>query len=557
MAIDRNCMATVPKWEIFELKLVADKDFENPFLEVDLCVIFSNGKQKLSIDGYYDGQNEWKVRFAPMDEGEWHYETFSNIVSLDGQTGMFSCVAQISRGALTVSYQYPNWFFRADGRPQWVVNDGWYPHPLFGISLPFEGLDFPPPSEEDIKTYLKILGDHKVNMMLEVDQLYARQTTLTDTTFNWPWKVLDAENNLIDKDFFNLDFYQRMDRTLEYAKEQNVFYGLELLFDNSVFRPREWSAHPLNRKNGGWLDSNEKGTGWGVIFNMNNEEHMMYIERYLKYTIARFSAYWNVFWALGAESGNLAKVKGDELPGEVVASWYGHWGDYVAGKDVYGRLQAIGDTGEQSILIRHPRNNFIITQEHTSMEDIKKFYENTNVFGERFWNYGRPSVIGEQDRHNCNHYNEERKGYWVSFVSGFYMGRVDRHFGVAEKGKLVESNLFNIDGVPPIYGDLLHMSNFIEQSQINYWRMKPYDILIKAQTEPTYCLAAVGEEYLVYFPIGGKASLIIPEAEYSWFNPRTGTIFFTGHLHSGNAEFISPDSEDWVLYIKALPVHPK
>lgn len=545
-------MKTVPKWEIFQLDLAAGQVSGNPFLDVDLSATFSNGEQSFSVDGFHDGKDNWKVRFAPMEQGEWKYETFSNVSSLDGKKGVFSCVPPTSRGALTVSHQYPNWFSRADGKPQWVVNDGWYPHPLFGFTLPFEGLDFPQPSEEDIKAYLKILGDHKVNMTIEVDQLYARQTSLTDTSFNWPWKVVDAEHNLIDKDFFNLDYYQRMDRTLAYAKEQNVFFGMELLFDNSVFRQREWSAHPLNRKNGGWLDGNEKGTGWGVVFDINNAEHVLYIERYLKYTVARLAAYWNILWELGAESGNIARHKGDEVPVEMVASWYGYWGDYVARKDVYGRIQAIGDTGEQPELIYNPRNNFTITQEHTSMEDIKKLCANTNAFGERFWKYGRPTIIGEQDRHNCNHYNEERKGYWVAFLSGFYMGRVDRHFGVAENGKLIESILFGIDGAPPIYADLLRMTEFIEQSRIGYWRMQPCDNLLQAQTEPAYCLAAAGEEYLVYFPIGGKASLLLPESTCTWFNPRTGKFLATEHIPSGNTEFAAPDHEDWVLHIKPI-----
>ncbi len=549
-------MDLIPRWEIFEWELTCDKTFENPFLDVELQACFLSGATSITVDGFYDGENTWRVRFAPPSEGDWTAETFSNAAQLHGQKTAFQCTKPASRGGLAVNSQFPNWFFRQDGMPQWVVNDGWYPHPLFNFRLDFEDLDFKKPSEEDIYTYLRILGEHKVNMTIEVDQLYARQTSIEDISFNWPWKVVDAKANKIDKDRFNLDFYRRMDRTLAFAKQQGVFYGFELLFDNSVFRPREWSNHPLNIDNGGWLEGNDRLTGWGVIFNLKNEEHVKYIRRYLKYTVARLAAYWNIYWALGAESGNIAKHPGDEFPGEDIAAWYGYWGDYVAGKDPYGRLQSIGDTGELNCLVCHARNNFIITQEHTSMDDLKEFCKATNTFGERFWQYARPCIIGEQDRHNLNKYDTERKGFWVAFASGFYMGRVDRHFGVADQGVLVESKLFHINGVPPIYRDLKHMTNFVEQSGIRYWRMRPSDSLLSSKSnENIFCLAEEDSGYLVYFAQGGSAAITIPEAKCVWFNPGTGEFSKTFTLPGGRQTFTTPGDSDWALYICAVPVH--
>jgi len=547
-------MEKIARWEAFEITLHSPKTWANPFLDVALCADFTDGTgAPLRVDGFFDGDGCWKIRFAPMREGAWQYQTFSNDESLHGQKGEFSCTPPISRGGLTVNPAFPRWFARADGEPGWIVNDGWYPHPLFGFTLPFEGLEFPKPTEEDMRTYLKILGDHKVNMTIEVDQLYARQSKLEDATFNWPWEVVDAQTNRIDKNAFNLDFYRRMDRTLAYAKEQGVFYGFELLFDNSVSRVDEWSHHPLNRKNGGWLDADANGTGWGVIFDLDNAEYVAAMERYLRYTVARFGAYWNVYWALGAESGNLIRNPVWDMDVQTLADWYGHWGDFVARRDVHGRLQAIGDTGEQTALIYHPRNQFTITQEHTSMDELQPFCDATNAFGERFWQYGRPSIIGEQDRHNCNKYDPERKGYWVAFASGFYMGRVDRHFGVAENGRLIESDLFGLPGIPPIYPDLLRMTEFVEQSGIPYWRMEPCDAALLLSEGPVYCLAEPGETYLVYFAAGGSAKLNLPACRETWYNPRTGGWKHCPERKAGEHTLRAPDEEDWAVYLAALP----
>lgn len=543
-------MQIVSQWEIFEWELLYNGILNNPFIDVDVQATFINGQNSHTVDGFYDGENRWLIRFSPGMKGEWQGTTVSNISELDGKTISLICDEPISKGALTINSQFPHWFFHQDGTPFFLINDGWYPHPLFNFRLDFEELEFAKPSESNMETYLKILGDHGVNLTLEVDQLYARQSSIEDPSFNWPWKVLDEKNNKIDKELFNLEFYQRMDRTLSYAKEHSVFYGLELLFDNSVFRPREWSSHPLNVNNGGWLEGDSQQTGWRTIFDLSNAEHVKYIRRYLKYTVARFAAYWNVVWALGAESGNIAQSHGHEIPNKDIIDWYEYWGDYIARRDPYGRLQSIGDTGEMQGLIQNSRNNFIITQEHTSMDNLPDFCKATNDFGERFWKYGRPVLIGEQDRHNLNKCYAERIGYWVAFVSGFHMGRVDRHFGVAEDGILIEGKKFFNNEIPPIYLDLKNMKKFIDESKMQFWRMLPNDKLLSNKSnEGIFCLAEEGYEYLIYFAYGGNASLATSSGKCCWYNPRSGEFKEILTLQAGTQTFSAPDNQDWVLHV--------
>lgn len=546
-------MLSVAQWEIFDWELKCNKPVANPFLDIEIQARFTCGDTCYDVDGFYDGDNIWRVRFAPPQQGVWHGETYANAAELHGQQTEFVSVEPISRGGLCIHPDYPHWFFRQDGKAQWVVNDGWYPHPLFEFRLDFEALDFPKPTEEDMRLYLEVLGQHKVNMTIEVDQLYARQTSLEDDSFNWPWKVTDARTNHIDRDFFNLEYYRRMERTLQCAKDNGVFYGFEVLFDNSVFRSREWGNHPLNVRNGGWLEGDAQGTGWGSIFDLNDVTHVTYIRRYIRYTVARLAAYWNLYWALGAESGNLSKVPGRECPAERIADWYSYWGDYIERKDPYKRLQAIGDTGEIPSLILNRHNNFTITQEHTSMEDLHQFCSKTSSFGHHYWQYGRPTIIGEQDRHNLDHYDTERKGYWVAFASGFLMGRVDRHFGVADHGMLMESKLFHIDGVPPIYRDLLAMSEFVEKTGIAFWKMSPSDeLLIKRSHPDVFCLADSGKEYLLYFAHEGTAEIMLPAVTAQWYHPVNRTYLPAENLIAGYHCFETPESGDWVLHLRAF-----
>ena len=85
-----------------------------------------------------------------------------------------------------------------------IRNEGWYPHPCNGFDREYERRDFQQPSESDMEMYLQMLADHKINFMIDIGQLYARQSQITDSSFRWPWKVVDPQTNKIDRDFFNL-----------------------------------------------------------------------------------------------------------------------------------------------------------------------------------------------------------------------------------------------------------------------------------------------------------------------------------------------------------------
>jgi hypothetical protein len=185
------------------------------------------------------------------------------------------------------------------------------------------------------------------------------------------------------------------------------------------------------------------------------------------------------------------------------------------------------------------------------MEALALFCANLNRFGERLWGYDRPAIIGEQDRFNNNRYERERRGYWVALASGFMMGRVDRHYPVADGERLYESKLFGLAGDPPIYGDLARMAQLIERCGVAWWRMAPSDGLLVEADNLVYCLAEAGREYLVYYVAGGSAGLELPAGPFAvrWLNPRTGETTERPPAGGGLERFAAPDGEDWVLHV--------
>ncbi len=82
----------VERWGVFELRLQGSQE-GNPFLDVSLTGEFRMGHRIVSVNGFYDGNGEYVLRFMPDEEGVWRYLTKSNRVGLDNLSGQFTCVA--------------------------------------------------------------------------------------------------------------------------------------------------------------------------------------------------------------------------------------------------------------------------------------------------------------------------------------------------------------------------------------------------------------------------------------------------------------------------------
>ena len=187
------------------------------------------------------------------------------------------------------------------------------------------------------------------------------------------------------------------------------------------------------------------------------------------------------------------------------------------------------------------------------MGDLEACFKAVNRFGEDFWQYGKPAVVGEMTSGTVGEYGAERRLYWIGFVSGLHMGRADRHFGPVIDGRLRESEIFGFEGIPVIYEDIRRLAEFIESRKVKFWRMSPSDHLLKKSREEDmiYCLAEEKKEYMVYFVRGGSVEMELPDCRAEWYRPATGESKAHILCEGGNHRYTAPDEEDWVLYIKA------
>ncbi|MFC1766391.1 DUF5060 domain-containing protein, partial [Planctomycetota bacterium] len=83
---------TLKKWQMVSLPFdgpPTDKlaDGHNPF-DVELKCRFTHAEgDSIVVPGFYNGDNQWLVRFMPNREGTWTWSSRSSIGAMDGKSG--------------------------------------------------------------------------------------------------------------------------------------------------------------------------------------------------------------------------------------------------------------------------------------------------------------------------------------------------------------------------------------------------------------------------------------------------------------------------------------
>jgi hypothetical protein len=100
---------------------------------------------------------------------------------------------------------------------------------------------------------------------------------------------------------------------------------------------------------------------------------------------------------------------------------------------------------------------------------------------------------------------------------------------------------------------------FFKDERIPFWEMKNADNLVGnfSHDNSLYCFASLSELYLVYFPLGGKATLDLTlapgEFNLSWFNPREGGPLVSDMIIGGGRPVLltaPSENDDWLAVVK-------
>lgn len=261
-------------WEMKEIKLKAEKNYENYYTEVECWIELKSLDFSKRIYGFWDGSNNFTVRIVATKPGEWQWESGSNQLDdngLNNHRGEFTAI-EWSKEEIE---QNPNrhGFIRAtpnghalqyaDGTPFFLVGDTW----LAGATwrLPFRnaatsdnyepgpGMGF-----EDAVTYRKKQGFNSVSMIAcfpnwesdynastyaDSNGIYLRNAwekfdyltkdgqmtakDMRDEYGNKPFQMSKDHPGVADFDHIIPEYFQSLDKKMQYLSDQGFVPLLE------------------------------------------------------------------------------------------------------------------------------------------------------------------------------------------------------------------------------------------------------------------------------------------------------------------------------------------
>jgi hypothetical protein len=250
--------APIPQWEVFELTLPGHS-IGNPFTDVQLSATFSLGHRTVAVDGFYDGGGTYKVRFMPDAAGDWTYTTSSNQPALAGKAGKFACIAPLANAHGPVRVRNTHHFAYADGTP-------FFPFGTTCYAWVHQSEELQQQTLESLRT----APFNKVRMCVFPKHYEYNHNEPPFYPFE---RNAAGENNFTRP---NPAFFAHLEQRTADLRALNIEADL-ILF------------HPYDR--------------WGYA-TMPAEAD----DRYLRYVLARMSAYRNIWWSLANEF-DLMKVK--------------------------------------------------------------------------------------------------------------------------------------------------------------------------------------------------------------------------------------------------------
>lgn len=333
-------MRSVEKWGIFELSLTG-KTEGNPYTDYDIYGEFSCGRESVRVTGFYDGDGTYRIRFMPSFEGSYNY-TINGSALTDGEiSGSFVAVPPTSKknhGPVRVSDKV--YFNYEDGTPYNSIGTTCYA--------------WLHQTEELQKQTLSTLSESSFNKIrFCVFPKYYQYNEHEPLTYPYA-EIPEAEQKpeqkqeLMDFYSFNPEHFRRFDKRIAELAELGIEADI-ILF------------HPYDK--------------WGLS-TMGRECN----ELYLRYMIARYGAYRNVWWAMANEYDLLNNN------GWTNEEWSAY-GRLMAAEDPYNHLRSI-----HNCIPFFDHNEEWIT--HCSLQR-QDFYRHAEYTDEYINKYNKPVVWDE------------------------------------------------------------------------------------------------------------------------------------------------------------------
>ncbi|WP_443749334.1 DUF5060 domain-containing protein [Asticcacaulis solisilvae] len=318
---------TVERWGLYEIALNGPVT-GNPFVDVTLAAIFQNGGTTVTVPGFYDGNGVYRIRFSPPQAGNWTWTCASHDPGLNGKTGAFTAIAPSAgnHGPVTVSPDGYHFDYADGGRFIQIGTTAyaWAQQPDARCGETLQTLAASP--------FNKIRMCVFPNVAAEPIQ---------------PFAATGPGDRDWDPERFNPAYFRRFEDRIRRLQAIGVEADI-ILF------------HPYDSRHG-WME-------------MTRAQD----ELYLRYVMARLSAFRNVWWSMANEF-DLVKSKN--------TADFDHLLQVVQAEDPHGRLRSIHnchvlyDNRKPWITHASVQNGSAVTDD-TRAEIYRDMWEKPVVFDE-------------------------------------------------------------------------------------------------------------------------------------------------------------------------------
>lgn len=446
----------VEKWSVFEFEVEGKKD-KNPFTDYFIKGVFKSKNETHTIEGFYDGNGMYKVRFMPSFEGVYQFFIKGNCVDKTYE-GEFEVTqpSKTNHGPVRVANTFH--FAYEDGTPYYSLGTTCYVWNLQSDNLIYKTLETLRKSAFN-KIRFCIFPKH-YDYNLGEPRSYPYEGIPMDSSIltkeNFQEYTGKTEGNTWDFTKFNVEHFQHIEKCIRALMEMGIEADLIIM-------------HPYDR--------------WGFSQMSESEDAL-----YWKYVIARFAAFRNIWWSLANEY--------DLLEHKTIKNWEAY-AKILCKYDVYNHLRSIHNC--------HPFYDFNrpwITHCSIQRQDTYKSAELVNEWREK---YRKPVVLDEIAYEGNIQYGwgnltgeEMTRRFWEAVCRGAYPGHGETYMNT--------NNVLWWSHGGQLYGESHKRFKFLYQIMCETpgLGLRPYeksrwDEVCAVPEETTQKMKQVKDYYLIYY----------------------------------------------------------